>query len=563
MRKIFVLIVFCFSAAFLYGDEDVMTEGPVINQVIEDVEKETEKEAEVEFEKEAEPELQKETEKTTSIIIKTDVPGADVFLNGVYYGRTKLEIEDLNPGFYHLELRKKGYEKEHFYIKVRKGYSVTYFFKLRKIFGIISLENLPSDTRVYLNGINFAGFTSGVHSYDSKVAKVDPGFYEVKVRKFGFKDFVAHVNVRPYETVRVQIEMQEADFVLDNFTVLKERFNPAYKNHLGQTEFTFYVTKSEPVVAVIENEAGETVYSCNWNHFSTWKNTFVWNGKNIDDEALPDGKYTAIISGGDYTCRVSVQLDSSIVYPVMFPTFAGGGIGNLPALFSEDSSYFMSSLQLSSVVSLSPVFEFSAFDVNASLLWNFLQHCEISLNASVFPAVAYSDGLIHVGGAFKLYSKIPLTSEADFCYGAILRYGYSDVFLYENVIDTGNGLGGGLLFNVNLDMCNFGFSSQYLFGARDGILDSDDELWINGITASLKLSDATRINGWCALNSYSRVFKPLNQPEFFWFNGLDAGFEMLFMPKSTSAVFDFKVGVKTFFNEKACITGNLGAAFLF
>lgn len=77
----------------------------------------------------------------TKIFIKTDIPGANVYLNKIYQGKTPLEIEGLIPGYYLLKVERfsvlvariDGIQEELCLIEVEKGQAQNYWFGDRPI----------------------------------------------------------------------------------------------------------------------------------------------------------------------------------------------------------------------------------------------------------------------------------------------------------------------------------------------------------------------------------------------------------------------------------------------
>jgi len=74
----------------------------------------------------------KEQKNTASVVVECNVPSAQVYINSVYQGKTKLTIDKLLPGEYILQVVKPGYESEQFYVTAKKGYSLTYRVELKK-----------------------------------------------------------------------------------------------------------------------------------------------------------------------------------------------------------------------------------------------------------------------------------------------------------------------------------------------------------------------------------------------------------------------------------------------
>lgn len=60
------------------------------------------------------------------VIIESDVSKAEVYLNGIYQGKTKLTIKKLIAGDYIIQIKKGDFVSEKYFISVEKGFSLTY-----------------------------------------------------------------------------------------------------------------------------------------------------------------------------------------------------------------------------------------------------------------------------------------------------------------------------------------------------------------------------------------------------------------------------------------------------
>lgn len=81
------------------------------------------------------PESKKELEdqkNSAALVIECNVPSAQVYLNSVYQGTTKLRINQLLPGEYILQVEKAGFESKRFYVTAKKGYILSYKVELKK-----------------------------------------------------------------------------------------------------------------------------------------------------------------------------------------------------------------------------------------------------------------------------------------------------------------------------------------------------------------------------------------------------------------------------------------------
>ena len=63
--------------------------------------------------------------------IECDVPKAEIYLNGIYQGRTNLTIQNVFPGEYELTICKSGFSRVSYLIEVKRNYLLTYRVKLK------------------------------------------------------------------------------------------------------------------------------------------------------------------------------------------------------------------------------------------------------------------------------------------------------------------------------------------------------------------------------------------------------------------------------------------------
>lgn len=73
------------------------------------------------------PTVKKEvSDDKTAIIIESDLQKAEVYLNGVYQGKTKLTVKNLVTGDYFVQIKKDDFLSPRYFISVKKGYVLTY-----------------------------------------------------------------------------------------------------------------------------------------------------------------------------------------------------------------------------------------------------------------------------------------------------------------------------------------------------------------------------------------------------------------------------------------------------
>lgn len=73
--------------------------------------------------------IEETSDRDTAVVIESSQPKMEVYLNGVYQGKTRLKISGLLPGDYIIELRKKNNSVAKAIITVRRGFILTYRFE--------------------------------------------------------------------------------------------------------------------------------------------------------------------------------------------------------------------------------------------------------------------------------------------------------------------------------------------------------------------------------------------------------------------------------------------------
>ena len=99
--------------------------------------------------------MTKSEDGSAGIIVKTDIKNADIYLNGNFQGRTDLEVMNLLPGMYVMEVKKNGFRDEIFQIEVKSGIISTFSVNLTELKGTLTLKNLIPGTKVQVDGYQY------------------------------------------------------------------------------------------------------------------------------------------------------------------------------------------------------------------------------------------------------------------------------------------------------------------------------------------------------------------------------------------------------------------------
>ena len=135
--------------------------------------------------------------------------GADLYLNGAYYGKTPKRIEDLTPHTYQVRLKMPGYYDSVTTIPVWKGpmpsYAAAIFLKavppnVGKVAadppqtGSTYIVTYPEGVNVYLNDLY-------VGTSDLMITRLPVGTYDITLKREGFADWPGKVQILVGKTV--------------------------------------------------------------------------------------------------------------------------------------------------------------------------------------------------------------------------------------------------------------------------------------------------------------------------------------------------------------------------
>lgn len=458
----------------------------------------------------------------TCVFIKTDVPAVEVYINGIFQGTTDLEICDVLPGLYNLDLVKSGYEKYSCVISVKSGYSLEYSFIMEKVYGELSVLNVPNEALVTVGSSVSSSKTSSDKDFVDYVLKVEPGEYELKIEKFGYEKYSEWIQIEANKTTEISVDLEESPFVLSNFACNKTSFNPDYSGHLGCCTCSFSVTAHGTAKVIITDDAGREVWSKQFLHFTSWGQTFDWNGRDSSNNKLPDGIYCISITADGAFEKVYVSLDSTISYPLVSANKTGAGIGNVPVILTEKKNIIMPYLQGGIVKSENGTSSMYGV-LSAGFLSDFANHFELNVLGTAFPGLEGSNR-IDLAAAFKIYGCTPITI-GTICYGGEIGYKYQN----------GHLLDAGAIFGVDFSKLYAGVSYEYSV--------YPDSMGKLGLAFAYKPVKAFRIGVWGLL-----------------LENYEIGVDVSYMPDSSAFIINAKSGVEI--KEKPVVTVTFGLSYL-
>ncbi|MCI1208500.1 MAG: PEGA domain-containing protein [Treponema sp.] len=462
-------------------------------------------------------------DKTATVTIRTNIRNATIYLNNEYQGYTPLKVKNLTPGQYLVSVKKNGYETRNFPIRLEAGQDKIYYIELEKITGWIKFKNLQSESLIYVDGQQY--FTNPV--------ELQEGFHTVKVRRFGYTDYTETVWIQRQSRQSLSVTMAPAVFSLSGLTASRNPFNPGNPGALGKTILGFYVTAPESGTMVLRTASGSVVNTWNFSRFTTWQQTITWDGTDMYGNRVPDGIYTATVAAGSYTVSCPVTIDSSITYNLSSITTDGTGIGSVPTVLLYPQNTLFADF------SINPLFKITGDEkriplaLTAALGGTPLNGVEWTFRAALYPNG--DTAVTSFGGSLKAAGSAG-TSVNKFLYGGIIRYGYSsEITEYAPIMDSGNGLGTGIILGYKTAFFYTGFSSDYIFSCMTGDFSGNDSCWKNGLAVQFMPTSYMALKTWGTLNSRfgdTGTDKKISEAAH-WISAVDTGLEItMLLPNS-------------------------------
>ncbi len=269
LKKIFFLILISFTALSLYSED-----------FLYDI-----------YKSENFSELEKGK---TKITIKTQSPKVKVYLNEEFYGYTPLEISDLIPGFYFIELKKEGCKKIRTAIQVKDAVSDFYYFELKPAEGTVSFSGLPEGAVLSIDGVK-SEKTEGII--------LSQGKHYYTARKFGLENMWGNFTVQgegqsegeAAPDLTISLEPREKQLGIKKFKSVKKCYSKK-STDFQKIGFNFKISKNAFCKIQVFNQYGIELYSEEFGGNFTEENQAVEISRKAFSEGLTEGTYTAKLS---------------------------------------------------------------------------------------------------------------------------------------------------------------------------------------------------------------------------------------------------------------------------
>jgi hypothetical protein len=270
--------------------------------------------------------------------VRSNPPGARVYVDGSYRGTTPLIMSDISPGTHRLELSREGFKTKTLTVRVPEDARLVATVNLEALMGwlYISIHRAPESPPEPALPLYPEVYADGERLYAYYPAHLPAGYQTLLVRAFGWETASQRAYVAEDRFRYVSFVLSPAPFRMTGAGASRPRFNPANPGALGVTELGFQVSSYGRGKVSILNAAGETVLEQDLGSFTTWAQGISWDGRNAQGGILPDGDYRVIFEGQSspwggaepvsQRLELRVSIDSRIA---IFPLSAYGGLSGL------------------------------------------------------------------------------------------------------------------------------------------------------------------------------------------------------------------------------------------
>ncbi|HOT61930.1 MAG TPA: PEGA domain-containing protein [Treponemataceae bacterium] len=274
--------------------------------------------------------------------VDADVPRVEVYLDGVYLGRTPLSVPSVEPGLRRLFLYKDGYYPKALRVRAETGKEFAVYAEMRRVTGIVSVRDAPA-------GAEFE--VAGTTTRDPLLI-LPEGSHLLIIRAFGFEEKTVAVTVDRRFPREIDGTLARAAFSVASFRASRAAFNPLNPAGLGAVTFAFRATARGAGTVTVSDDSGAEVAQFPVGPFATWDQGVVWDGRDGAGMALPDGIYRATLRAWSLPeagaqnapgsannpdpssipeLESSVRIDRGIAYPYHEPYPGIASIGVVPS----------------------------------------------------------------------------------------------------------------------------------------------------------------------------------------------------------------------------------------
>jgi len=199
---------------------------------------------------------------TGTVIIESTPTNAEVYLNGEFKGRTRLTLEETEPGTYNILIKKTGFEDWEGVVEVAAGKISEVSADLSAMKAIVLIETIPEGATVI-----FYGEEIGTTPLEFEA---EQGGHELFLSKFGYGDL---------ET-RIDVGYEGGTYVFELVPMIGEAIAEAEAVIAANMDYN-------PADAITALEKAKTAYSAGENEDAlSWLQTAVRLAEDIDEDGI-------------------------------------------------------------------------------------------------------------------------------------------------------------------------------------------------------------------------------------------------------------------------------------
>lgn len=215
------------------------------------------------------------------VSIKSDVSDTLIQIDNVPIGMSPWSGK-LTPGNHVINLSAPDHYNLQFLLTCQENTKYTISCTLDPFTGFLDITISPEDAELYLDGAKIT----------DHFREVPVGYHTISARKFGFDEKSLKVLVLRGKVSRVALVLASSSFSVRDFRLSRILFNPGNRGLFGTTTLAFTVTAPGYGRIEIRDSAGNLIFQYTLLLFTTWAQSFSWNGETETGPA-PDGTYTA------------------------------------------------------------------------------------------------------------------------------------------------------------------------------------------------------------------------------------------------------------------------------
>jgi hypothetical protein len=372
-----------------------------------------------------------------SLKIESDPYAARVYLNENFVGETPLLLVDLEKGLYRLVIEKRGYYPYEAVIEYNGGV-IAYAVDLQLITGYLKVEVSPPGAEVRVDGQTIV---------PSQVLELPVGTQTVRARAFGYEEQSITAEITEKALTSLSITLEEAAFRLESLRANRQAFNPRNPGLLGRSRIRFRVSTYGNGTATVLDSAGNTVFRLDLPRFSSWEQSFDWNGRSESGAVLPDGPYLVRIeaSGGadgrPASQELGLRLDSALL--LAYRSLWSGASGLMYAHSPEVLPPWSIQASTDLVAHVDPASGGASFRVpwNFGLRLGLRPANTLELDAQAGAILGYAQAVPYFVSAALKASLFRKSGDLTIGAGALARLAYQSVRTDAMANFTGFGLG--------------------------------------------------------------------------------------------------------------------------